>query len=50
SIQTLSRWESVDDLERYRNSQLFEETWAKTKVLFDRKPEAFSYNILRELL
>lgn len=49
SIQTLSRWESADDLERYRNSQLFEETWAKTKVLFDRKPQAFSYDVLREL-
>jgi quinol monooxygenase YgiN len=48
SIQTLSRWESADHLERYRNSPLFEETWAKTKVLFDRKPQALSYDILRE--
>ncbi|MDA0685559.1 MAG: antibiotic biosynthesis monooxygenase [Bacteroidetes bacterium] len=50
SIQTLSTWEKAEDLERYRHSQLFEDTWAKTKVLFDEKPRAYSYELLRELL
>lgn len=49
SIQTLSIWEKDEDLERYRHSRLFEETWAKTKVLFDQKPRAYSYSIIREL-
>jgi hypothetical protein len=39
---THSLWESEEDLERYRNSELFKGTWAKTKVLFDAKPMAFS--------
>lgn len=50
SIQTLSTWQNAEDLERYRHSRLFEDTWAKTKVLFDEKPKAFSYEVLRELL
>ena len=50
SIQTLSTWEKTEDLEHYRHSQLFEDTWAKTKVLFDQKPRAYSYELLRELL
>ena len=50
SIQTLSTWEKAEDLERYRQSRLFEDTWAKTKVLFDQKPRAYSYEVLRELL
>ena len=50
SIQTLSTWEKAEDLEHYRHSQLFENTWAKTKVLFDQKPRAYSYEVLRELL
>ncbi len=39
---TYSIWESTDDLETYRHSDLFKETWAQTKVLFDAKPEAWS--------
>ena len=50
SIQILSTWQNAEDLERYRHSRLFEDTWAKTKVLFDEKPKAFSYEVLRELL
>jgi autoinducer 2-degrading protein len=41
-IFTLSLWESLNDLEVYRNSQLFKSTWAKTKVLFNAKAEAWS--------
>ncbi|HET8962292.1 MAG TPA: antibiotic biosynthesis monooxygenase family protein [Chitinophagales bacterium] len=39
---TYSEWESVDALEEYRKSVLFKETWAKTKLLFNDKPQAWS--------
>ncbi len=39
---TLSHWESSKHLDAYRCSKLFETTWARTKVLFDAKPEAWS--------
>ena len=39
---TLSIWESPEYLEAYRRSELFEGVWAKTKILFDAKPEAWS--------
>ena len=39
---TLSIWEDPKYLEVYRQSSLFEGVWAKTKILFDAKPEAWS--------
>ena len=39
---TYSTWNSEQDLENYRNSELFKQTWGKTKVLFSNKPEAWS--------
>ncbi|MGQ0827201.1 MAG: putative quinol monooxygenase [Bacteroidota bacterium] len=39
---TYSYWESEDDLERYRNSDLFKNTWNKTKVLFAANAVAWS--------
>ncbi len=39
---TLSIWEDPKYLEAYRQSELFEGVWAKTKILFDAKPEAWS--------
>lgn len=39
---TFSTWESEQDLQNYRHSALFEDTWAKTKVLFGGKPQAYS--------
>ena len=39
---TYSTWESEHDLENYRASELFKQTWAKTKILFSNKPEAWS--------
>jgi autoinducer 2-degrading protein len=39
---TLSEWEDERALEAYRNSGLFRETWAKTKVLFADKAQAWS--------
>lgn len=42
---TISRWRSEDDLENYRRSELFASVWARTKVLFAGKPEAWSLGI-----
>jgi len=39
---TYSIWESLESLEKYRNSELFKSTWAKTKELFADKPCAWS--------
>ena len=39
---TFSIWDREEDLENYRKSDLFETTWARTKVLFSEKPQAFS--------
>ncbi|WP_299667634.1 antibiotic biosynthesis monooxygenase family protein [uncultured Polaribacter sp.] len=39
---TYSYWEEEQDLENYRNSELFKDVWAKTKVFFNDKPEAWS--------
>jgi quinol monooxygenase YgiN len=43
---TYSRWNHPQSLENYRNSQLFQATWARTKVLFAAKPEAWTVNVL----
>lgn len=39
---TYSHWDSPEYLDRYRNSDLFASVWAKTKVLFSAKAEAWS--------
>jgi heme-degrading monooxygenase HmoA len=39
---TYSYWESEQDLENYRNSELFKNVWAKTKALFNDNPAAWS--------
>ena len=39
---TYSYWDNESDLENYRNSDLFKGVWAKTKPLFNAKPEAWS--------
>ncbi len=39
---TYSYWDKEDSLNLYRNSDFFKAVWAKTKVLFDAKPEAWS--------
>lgn len=43
---TYSWWESEDHLNHYRHSELFKKTWAKTKILFREKPQAWSVNQL----
>ena len=39
---TYRYWDQEEDLENYRNSDLFKGVWAETKVLFNDKPEAWS--------
>lgn len=43
---TLSIWDDEAALERYRQSDLFQNTWAKTKALFAEKAEAWSVQVL----
>lgn len=45
---TYSNWDSETHLQAYRNSELFAETWKKTKALFDGKPEAWSVDAIEE--
>lgn len=45
-LSTSSIWESENDLEDYRNSELFLETWKKTKIHFTEKAEAKTYTLL----
>ena len=44
----LSYWEALEALERYRQSELFQSTWDKTKVLFAEKAEAWSVEVIDE--
>ena len=39
---THSLWETEDALEKYRRSELFKDTWTKTKAMFGGKPQAWS--------
>lgn len=41
---TYSFWNEAEDLESYRHSDLFKETWKFTKSLFSDKPETWSLN------
>ena len=39
---TLSSWDTEEDLNAYRQSYLFKNTWSKVKPLFSEKAEAWS--------
>ena len=39
---TYSYWDNEESLDAYRNSELFNNVWAKTKLPFGAKPEAWS--------
>jgi heme-degrading monooxygenase HmoA len=39
---TYSKWETEDDLNHYRFSEFFKDTWGKTKALFAEKANAWS--------
>jgi (4S)-4-hydroxy-5-phosphonooxypentane-2,3-dione isomerase len=47
---TYSYWETENDLENYRKSELFGEVWKFTKALFNAKPEAWSVDKLVSLV
>lgn len=46
---TYSRWNSEEDLEHYRNSDLFQKVWGQTKPLFRSPAEAWSVHTLVQL-
>jgi heme-degrading monooxygenase HmoA len=39
---TYSYWNSEEDLQNYRNSDLFKNVWSITKTLFSDRPKAWS--------
>lgn len=43
---TLSLWDDETALESYRQSELFQGTWARTRTLFARRAEAWSVRLL----
>lgn len=43
---TYSYWRDANALDAYRNSPLFKATWAKTKVLFNDRPQAWSTELI----
>lgn len=46
---TYSYWESESHLEIYKNSDLFKNIWAKTKMMFNNQPEAWSVDNIESL-
>lgn len=46
---TYSYWQSPQDLENYRHSDLFKGVWAETKPMFSDKAEAWSVDKLVSL-
>jgi len=42
SYSTLSHWNSEDDLEQYRQLELFSSVWGRVKPLFAERPVAWS--------
>ncbi len=47
---TKSHWNTESDLQNYRNSDFFRTIWAKTKLLFDEKAEAWSLEVAQTTL
>lgn len=39
---TYSKWDGENDLETYRQSDLFKSAWSQAKSWFSEKPQAFS--------
>lgn len=42
---TYSIWDSAADLDHYRFSDFFKDTWGKTKALFAERPQAWSVTV-----
>lgn len=48
-VFTYSHWESENDLNAYRETEMFGQVWKETKSYFDGKPEAWTLNSLYKL-
>ncbi|MGX1024173.1 autoinducer 2-degrading protein [Psychroflexus sp. MBR-150] len=48
-FMTYSYWQSENDLNQYRHSDLFKNVWPKTKAMFAKKPQAWSVNTIVKL-
>ncbi len=46
---TVSQWDSEEALANYRKSDMFHETWQKTRALFASKAEAWSTDVVARL-
>ncbi|MCK5536275.1 MAG: antibiotic biosynthesis monooxygenase [Bacteroidales bacterium] len=46
---THSHWKSAQDLDNYKNSEFFKQTWNTTKQWFNGKPEAWSLRDCSEI-
>ena len=44
---TWSTWDSEENLEAYRHSELFKSVWARVRLLFESNPVA--YSLVREV-
>jgi heme-degrading monooxygenase HmoA len=44
---TYSIWDSQHDLDEYRRSPLFDDTWRRTREMFSDSPSAVSYRVVR---
>lgn len=42
SLWTISVWDSAESLDRYRDSPLFQQTWASVKPFFSGKASAWT--------
>lgn len=47
-IFTYSNWDSEQDLNNYRNTELFDTAWTLAKQLFIAKPEAWSIESVKK--
>lgn len=48
-VQTYSHWRDAAALKAYRESTLFEATWARTRTLFAAPPRAWSMVRIRDI-
>lgn len=46
---TYSFWQSEAHLNNYKKSELFKTVWSKTKILFNKKPKAWSVDKVESL-
>ena len=49
SLWTISVWQTIDDLETYRASALFRQTWTEVKPLFSGPARAWTLTTIETL-